>query len=122
LSGRRVLDIGCNDGSLLSIFREKGATTFGIEPTGAAEDARSAGHIVWQDYLSPELADRFSEEHGKPDVITFTNVFAHIEDLSSVLRSVAALMSPSTLLVIENHYLGAVLARYQFDTFYHEHP
>jgi hypothetical protein len=31
-------------------------------------------------------------------------------------------MGPSTLLVIENHYLGAVLERYQFDTFYHEHP
>jgi hypothetical protein len=31
-------------------------------------------------------------------------------------------MSPHTLLVVENHYLGAVLERYQFDTFYHEHP
>jgi hypothetical protein len=31
-------------------------------------------------------------------------------------------MSSKTLLVIENHYLGAVLDRYQFDTFYHEHP
>ena len=28
----------------------------------------------------------------------------------------------NTLLIIENHYLGAVLERNQFDTFYHEHP
>jgi Lon-like protease BrxL-like, ATPase domain len=32
------------------------------------------------------------------------------------------LMSAGTMLVIENHYLGAVLDRHQFDTFYHEHP
>jgi hypothetical protein len=49
-------------------------------------------------------------------------VFAHIEDLPGVLAAVRSMMSETTLLVIENHYLGAVLDRYQFDTFYHEHP
>lgn len=122
LKGLKVLDVGCNDGSLLSIFAEKGAITFGIEPTGAAADAKAAGHEVYHDYLTPSLAARFVEEHGQPDIVTFTNVFAHIEDLSSVLASVRTLMSDTTLLVIENHYLGAVLERHQFDTFYHEHP
>ena len=37
-----VLDVGCNDGSLLSIFRERGARTIGVEPTGAATDAKEA--------------------------------------------------------------------------------
>jgi hypothetical protein len=32
------------------------------------------------------------------------------------------LLAPNTVVVIENHYLGSVLARNQFDTFYHEHP
>ncbi|MCV3243692.1 class I SAM-dependent methyltransferase [Mesorhizobium sp. ZC-5] len=122
LKGLKVLDVGCNDGSLLSIFAEKGAVTFGIEPTGAAADAKGAAHTVYNDYLTPSLAARFVEEHGQPDIVTFTNVFAHIEDLSSVLASVKTLMSDKTLLVIENHYLGAVLERHQFDTFYHEHP
>jgi SAM-dependent methyltransferase len=122
LAGIRVLDIGCNDGSLLSIFAESGARTFGIEPTGAADDARAAGHEVYKDYLSTEVAERLLSQHGQPDLITFTNVFAHIEDLQGVLAAVRALMSPTTTLVIENHYLGAVLDRYQFDTFYHEHP
>ena len=31
-------------------------------------------------------------------------------------------MPADGLLVIENHYLGAILAGNQFDTFYHEHP
>jgi SAM-dependent methyltransferase len=122
LSDLLVLDIGCNDGSLLSIFNEQGAQTIGVEPTGAATDAREAGHEVYRDYFTPALAQTIAAAHGQPDIITFTNVFAHIEDLPSVLAAIRTLMSSKTLLVIENHYLGAVLDRYQFDTFYHEHP
>ena len=59
---------------------------------------------------------------GTPDFVTFTNVFAHIEDLSGVLSALKLLIGPQTSIVIENHYLGAVLDRHQFDTFYHEHP
>ena len=122
LDGLTVLDIGCNDGSLLSIMAEHGATTVGIEPTGAAADARDAGHSVYEDYLTPEVAETLVAQHGQPRIITFTNVFAHIENLSEVLESLRVLLAEDTMLVIENHYLGAVLDKHQFDTFYHEHP
>lgn len=122
LKDKKVLDIGCNDGSLLAIFAERGAATFGIEPTGAAADAVERGHVVLNDFLDVEVAQRFAAAYGKPDIITFTNVFAHIEDLKGVIRSLKALAAPHTMIVVENHYLGAVLARNQFDTFYHEHP
>jgi SAM-dependent methyltransferase len=122
LAKKTVLDIGCNDGSLLGFFREKGARTIGIEPTGAAEDAKQAGHEVYADYLSPDVASGIVRSHGYPDFITFTNVFAHIEDLDGVLASLRCLMADNTVVVIENHYLGSVLDGNQFDTFYHEHP
>jgi hypothetical protein len=122
LAKKTVLDIGCNDGSLLGFFREKGARTIGIEPTGAVEDAKLAGHEVYADYLSPDVASDIVRSHGYPDIITFTNVFAHIEDLDGVLASLRCLMADNTVVVIENHYLGSVLAGNQFDTFYHEHP
>lgn len=122
LSGAKVLDVGCNDGSLLSFFREKGAITVGIEPTGACADAKAQGHITYNSFLTPELAEQIVVEQGKPDYIVFTNVFAHIEDLGAVLESLRCLMSETTTIVIENHYLGSVLDGNQFDTFYHEHP
>jgi SAM-dependent methyltransferase len=122
LSGKKVLDVGCNDGSLLSIFREYGAHTYGIEPTGAAMDASASGHQVWNSFFSEDVARDFVAEFGQPDIITFTNVFAHIEDLPDVIRALNALSNPRTKIVIENHYLGSILAGRQFDTFDHEHP
>lgn len=122
LSGKKVLDIGCNDGSLLDFFKAEGAITFGIEPTGAFKDAADKSHIVFNEYFSPLIAEKFVALHGKPDFITFTNVFAHIENLQEVIDALKHLVSNTTKIVIENHYLGAVLDRNQFDTFYHEHP
>ena len=40
LNGKIVLDVGCNEGSLLNFFEEKGCFTIGVEPTGAALDSR----------------------------------------------------------------------------------
>jgi SAM-dependent methyltransferase len=122
VAGRHVLDIGCNDGSLLSIFRDRGAVTYGIEPTDAASEARAVGHVARQAFFDPAVAAEFVASHGVPDLVTFTNVFAHIEDLGALVTALRTLAGPATRVVIENHYLGAVLARNQFDTFYHEHP
>ena len=121
VKGLKVLDIGCNDGSLLDAFRRRDAVTFGIEPTNAAQEAIARGHCVYQTFFDQDEATRFVARHGHPDIITFTNVFAHIEDLPGLLAALGILRSLDTIIVIENHYLGSVLEKKQFDTFYHEH-
>jgi hypothetical protein len=122
LIGLTALDVGCNDGSLLDRLSAKGATTIGVEPTGAYADAEGRGHLIINDFFSESTARKILETHPRVDIITFTNVFAHIEDLPALLRALSILMNEETILVVENHYLGAVLNRNQFDTFYHEHP
>ena len=67
-------------------------------------------------------AAQFLSNYGIPDIISFTNVFAHINNLPELLLNLKSLIGEETTVVIENHYLGAVLKTDQFDTFYHEHP
>lgn len=122
LNGRVVIDVGCNDGSLLDRFSAKGAITVGVEPTGAYADADGREHLIINDFFSESIARKILESHPQVDIITFTNVFAHIEDLPALLKALSVIMNEETVLVVENHYLGAVLDRNQFDTFYHEHP
>lgn len=122
LENKKVLDIGCNDGSLLGFFKKKGAITIGLEPTGAIEDASLGGHFLYNDFFDKASAEKILKDHGSPDIISFTNVFAHIEDLNGLIESLSLLISPNTVLVVENHYLGSILKNEQFDTFYHEHP
>lgn len=129
LDGLKVLDVGCNDGSLLDFFREAGARTYGIEPTNAGSIAAKKGHAIDHCFFDVPMAVRFYKTYGCPDVITFTNVFAHIDNLESALASLMVLIDGDRVnpgrqpfIVIENHYLGSVLEKHQFDTFYLEHP
>ena len=118
LNGKIVLDVGCNDGSLLNFFQEKGCITIGIEPTGAAMESR---HTTINEYFDSKSVNKVLNEVGKPDLIVFTNVFAHIEDLIGLIDNLKILLDGTTKIVIENHYLGSVFNGGQFDTFYHEH-
>lgn len=118
-----ILDIGCNDGSLLGIFKSKReCRTIGVDPTNAILENQGIIDIAIQDYFNNEVAKEIIDHYGHPDVITFTNVFAHIENLQGLIEAILILVGPSTIIVIENHYLGAIIERFQFDTFYHEHP
>ena len=122
IQGKTVLDIGSNDGSLLDLFSAKGAVTIGVEPTGAYTDALGRGHKIFNEYFSELTSQEILDSHPAIDVITFANVFAHIEGLPDLLKALVPLIGDETLLVVENHYLGSVLEGNQFDTFYHEHP
>ena len=122
LKNARVLDIGCNDGSLLDIFKKNGAITYGVEPTGAYKEAKKKGHYIYNKFFDLNLAKKLNQNAKKIDIITFTNVFAHIDDFKKLIYNLKEIISTDTLLVIENHYLGEVLKKNQFDTFYHEHP
>ena len=74
----------------------------------------------YQSYFNKKIALKI-KNCGVINFITFTNVFAHINDFKKLLSNLKILLTNNTVLIVENHYLGSVLKEKQFDTFYSEH-
>jgi hypothetical protein len=119
--GDLAVDIGSNDGTLLSNFQKGGHRVFGIEPTNAGKLAIERGIPTLISFLNRAAVDATVKEHGPAKIVTATNVFAHIEDVGEVMRCVRGLMADDGIFINESHYWLALLETLQYDTIYHEH-
>lgn len=119
--GDLVVDIGSNDGTLLSGFKERGMRVLGVEPTNICRIAREVGIDTIQTFFDEAVAKSIVKSHGRAKIVTATNVFAHVAKLGSFIRGLETLLSADGIFVLENHYLLEVMRDGQFDTVYHEH-
>ncbi|MCT7376943.1 class I SAM-dependent methyltransferase [Chelativorans salis] len=117
-----IVDIGCNDGLLLSTCNGLGCTTVGVDPAAnLAEIARSRGVDVEVGYFSEAAAHRLADTHGPAKVIVTTNTFNHIGDLHDFMNGIACWLATDGVFVIEVPWAKDLLEKNEFDTIYHEH-
>jgi len=117
----KVLEFGCNDGVLLLPMQRMGYLCGGIDASdNVAAIARSKGLDVVTGFLSSELVTAKGYA-GKFDLVTCSNVFAHIHDLDDTLNSVRLLLVKGGLFSVEVHDGESLYREGQFDTLYHEH-
>ena len=116
-----IIDIGSNDGTLLSNFFQKGHPVLGIEPTLASNVALCKGIPTLRAFFNPQIASEVWKQYGPAKVITATNVFAHISDIHDVIESIKLLLSEDGVFISESHYLVKLIETLQYDTVYHEH-
>jgi hypothetical protein len=116
-----AIDIGSNDGTLISNFQNGGHRILGIEPTDVAKIANARGVPTLQRYFTKELAREVKHKHGAAKVVTAANCFAHIEDIHPIVEGILEMLSADGVFISESHYLIGLLDRLQYDTIYHEH-
>jgi len=117
-----VIDIGSNDGTLLSGFKCHGVKTLGVDPAKNLVDlARQVGVETYTAFFGSETAAQIVDKWGKASVITATNTFPHIPNLADFLQGIDTVLAPDGAFVIEAHYLVDLLKQSAFDTIYHEH-
>jgi SAM-dependent methyltransferase len=117
-----VIDIGCNDGTLLEGFRRHGVRTLGVDPAvNLAEQARDTGIDRYIGFFGSSSARDIVDKWGQASVITATNTFPHIPDLADFVEGIETALAPGGAFVIEAHYLVDLLEQVAFDTIYHEH-
>lgn len=115
-----VVDIGSNDGTLLSNFISH-AKVLGITPEDIGKLAVARGIPTLQDYFRAETVAKVKKEYGKAKLVTAANVFAHIEDVNGVLDNIISLLRSDGVFLSESHYLYSLIKTVQYDTIYHEH-
>jgi hypothetical protein len=116
-----VIDIGSNDGTLLSNFKTGGQRVLGIEPTDVGDIANQRGIPTIKRYFNLDTARAVKREHGPASVVTAANCFAHIEDVHAIVDGIVEMLRPDGVFISESHYLIPLLDTLQYDTIYHEH-
>ena len=114
---RKVLEIGCNDGTQLNYFKKHGLETIGIDPAENIYPISSKNHKIICDFLTPETLLKVG---STPDIIYAQNVFAHQDDPETFLKLCRNIMNANTLLFIQNSQ-SDMIQNNEFDTIYHEH-
>ena len=122
LRGSRVVEIGSNDGTLLRFFKDVGMKVLGIDPARRiAEEATKNGIETLPEFFDLALAKRLRAQGWSASLILANNVFAHADDLHTIVDGVKHLLTPDGLFVFEVSYLVDVFEKTLFDTIYHEH-
>jgi SAM-dependent methyltransferase len=120
-AGANVLEFGCNDGILLDFLSPLGFDCVGVDASeNMVKIATIKGHNVIGGFFGETLVIN-NNLVASQDLITCSNVLAHIDDLSDVLKAVHLALKNNGLFCIEVHDAEALIAQNQFDTVYHEH-
>lgn len=117
-----IIDIGANDGTFLSKFRDLGMRVLGIDPCKQTYPlAKDIGITVFEAFWHKKSAEAMKILGIHPDLITATAVFYHMEDIHDFIQGLDSVMDENTIFCAQCVYLKDVIENLQFDHFYHEH-
>lgn len=112
-----VLDIGCNDGTLLGYYPES-YDKYGVDPSDIAQEVKHA--TVVQDIFPSETLN-LTLGDKKIDVITSIAMFYDLESPVDFVQNIKKLLSPEGIWVVEMSYMPRMLELDSYDTICHEH-
>ncbi len=118
--GDVILDIGANDGTLLSCFRGQGFKLLGIDPAQNVQPIFQDPHYTHVRQLFSQAVYR-TAAHRKAKLITSIAMFYHLNDPVRFSREVAACLDAEGAWIIQMAYLPSMLRTNMYDNIVHEH-
>jgi SAM-dependent methyltransferase len=112
-----VLDIGCNDGTLLGYYPGSFGK-YGCDPSDVAQEVKGA-KVVQDIFPSAELSKVMGD--AKMDVITSIAMFYDLEDPVAFVKNIKRSLSPEGIWIFEMSYMPRMLELDSYDTICHEH-
>lgn len=116
-----VIDIGCNDGTMLGFYNHPKDKLVGFEPSkNVAKEAKEKGfNIINNFFNSKNFKEKFGNKKAK--IITAISMFYDLEDPNSFLKDITEVLDKDGLFIIQQNYLLTMLEQNAFDNICHEH-
>ncbi len=119
--GDIVVDIGCNDGTLLRAYDVPGIKLVGFDPAKNLLQYSSVGtDKIFVDFFN---APTFEKEFGshKAKIITSIAMFYDLDDPNAFVRDIQQILDEKGVWVIQMNHLWLMIRDNVFDNICHEH-
>ena len=114
----RVLDIGCNDGTLFNYYPPQ-FEKFGVDPSDVAQEIEGDITVIQDVFPSIELVEALNDK--KFDIVTSIAMFYDLEDPVGFTRGIKEVLAPEGVWIFEMSYMPKMLEMTSYDTICHEH-
>ena len=116
-----VLEIGCNDGIMLELFK-KNQKILGVDPaTNVVLKALKKKIPVIPFFFDEIIAKKILKGWGQAKVIYGNNCIAHLNDLRDLMNGVALLLKKNGVFIVECNYWGGMVKNTNYSLIYHDH-
>jgi SAM-dependent methyltransferase len=120
--GSFAVDLGSNDGSMLAALIRCGLKAVGVEPASRiAQQANDAGLPTINGFFTEETASGLLATYGEAQVVTANYMYANIDNVIAFTKSVASILAPDGVFVVQTGYHPEQMKVNMFDYIYHEH-
>ncbi len=120
-SGDIVMDIGCNDGTLLKSYNDRALTKVGFDPVKKfAKYIEGTGIRFINAYFNKQSYEEYFGEK-KANIITAISMFYDLDDPNTFISDLKEILDRNGILIIQQNYMVGMLLQNAFDNIVHEH-
>jgi len=115
-SGKKVLDVGCGNGYVLSKFAKEGAETFGIDITPTAVDLskRRFEYLGLTGSFAVANAEELPFEDDTFDCVCSMGVLHHTPNTEQAIEEIYRVLRPGGRLIVMFYHRNSVLYQFNF--------
>src|SRR3989338_7068769 len=117
-SNAQVLDIGCNDGTLLNFYPDS-FKKFGIDPSDIAQEIKENITVIHD--VFPSNKSKSQLQSNSFDIITSIAMFYDLKDPVDFTKNIKSILTKDGIWIFEMSYMPLMLKLGSYDTICHEH-
>jgi len=121
-SNFKLIEIGSNDGTFLSNFKNTDINYLGFEPSkNVAQTAKKNNINTINNFFNLENTKNLNNFVSSTDIICASNAICHIPNLDNLIQAVDKLLGKKGIFIFEEPYMGSMFEKVSYDQIYDEH-